>query len=64
MDEKKVELTDEEIVKAWECHINGLVCDKQCPYKEKGISCLNGRHARDTIDLTDEASLIIEELQE
>lgn len=44
-------LTDEEIVKAWECHINGLVCDKQCPYKVKGISCLNGRHARDTLDL-------------
>ena len=50
MEEKK--LTDEEIVKAWECHMrDGVTCGKDCPYREKDISCLGGRHARDTIDL-------------
>ena len=63
MEEKK--LTDEEIVKAWECHIrDGVTCGKDCPYREKDISCLGGRHARDTLDLIHRQKAEIERLTE
>ena len=63
MEEKK--LTDEEIVKAWECHIrDGVTCGKDCPYREKDISCLGGRHARDTLDLINRQKAYIERLTE